>query len=73
MSDKDSTTMMVLWQNEDELPKLTNTEYDLMYPLSRYIPSSTPPKKCKPDRGFGVRMFPYILKDGTRYYLREKA
>ena len=48
-------TVLVKWENEDELPDMTSQDYDELYPESEVIG--------------GVRMFPYVEIEGKRYYL----
>ena len=48
--------LKVKWENEDELPEMTNDEYNSIFGLSVvYI----------------VRLFPYVEINGEKYYLSE--
>jgi len=47
----------IKWQYEDELPELTDKEYDEMFDFSRVID--------------GVRMFPYMEINNAKHYLRS--
>ena len=47
----------IKWQYEDELPELTDKEYDEMFDFSRVID--------------GVRMFPYMVINNAKHYLRS--
>ena len=47
--------LQVLWRNEDELPEMTDEEYNYIYPSS------------KVDM---VRIFPYVMIGGKEHYLR---
>lgn len=47
----------IKWQYEDELPELTDKEYDGMFDFSRVID--------------GVRMFPYMEINNAKHYLRS--
>lgn len=53
----DLLVLQVLWRNEDELPEITDEEYNYIYPGS------------KVDM---VRVFPYVMINGKEYYLRMK-
>ena len=50
-------TIIVKWQNEDELPEMTDDDYDRIYPESTVF------------GGIGVRMFPYVEIKNNKYYL----
>jgi hypothetical protein len=46
----------IFWEYEDQLPELSDSEYNSMFPESKVIDSA--------------RMFPYVLVDGKRKYLK---
>jgi hypothetical protein len=47
----------IRWQQEDELPPLSQADYDDMYPMS-IVPDNV-----------GCRIFSYVDIDGEKYYL----
>jgi len=51
-----SCSMFVFWEHEDRLPKVSPSEFGVMYLLSRIID--------------GARMYPYVLdEEGDRIYI----
>lgn len=51
-----TNTEQILWEYEDELPKMTSEQFAQLFPLSKVID--------------GVRMYPFLLDEtGRRHYL----